>query len=130
MSTSPPTIRRITIDKLRVQASIGILSHELKARQPLLVTLIADVPGPLMPAHDSVDDVFDYRHLRGVVLEEVARGHVNMIETLCARVAERVLAQPAISRVLVRIGKPNVFPDCDGVSVEVDVSRQDLENRP
>lgn len=124
------TIQRITIEKLRVLASIGILSHELTAKQPLLVTLIADVPAPLMPANDSVDDVFDYRFLRQVALEEAGRGHVNMIETLCARIAERVLAQPAIARVLVRVGKPNVFPDCDGVSVEVDVTREDLEMKP
>ncbi len=117
-------MRTIILDRLRVQASVGILDHELKSRQPLLVSIVVQMPdAPLLPAADDVDCVLDYRLLRQVALEEALRGHVNMLETLAGRIAQRLLDIDAVARVRVRVDKPNIFPDCDGVGIEVEHGR-------
>ena len=113
-------MRTIILDRLRVQASVGILEHELRSRQPLLVSIVVQMPdAPLLPAADDVDYVLDYRLLRQVALEEALRGHVNMLETLAGRIAQRLLDIDAVAHVRVRVDKPNIFPDCDGVGIEV-----------
>lgn len=113
-------MRTLYLERLRVQASVGILEHELRARQQLLVSIVAELPeAPPLPPADDVAHVLDYSLLRGIALEEVGRGHVNMLETLAGRIAQRVLALDGVRRVRVRVDKPNIFPDCDGVGIEV-----------
>ena len=113
-------MRRIRIDALRVQASVGILEHELRARQQLLITLEIEQPtAPTVPAGDDVHHVLDYRALREAAKREAEGPHVNMLETLAGRIAQRLLAMPGVARARVRVTKPTIVPDCDGVSVEV-----------
>ena len=113
--------RRLTIERLRVQASVGILEHELATKQPLLVTVVVELrEKDLLPAADDVEHVLDYRVLRDAVLHETQAGHINMLETLAGRIAQRLVLRRGVSRTQVRIVKPNIFPDCDGVAVEVD----------
>ena len=118
-------MRTILLERLRVQASVGILEHELRSRQQLLVSIVAQLPAaPAMPAADEVGQVLDYRLLRSIALEEVGHGHVNMLETLAGRIARRVLDLDGVQQARVRVDKPNIFPDCDGVGIEVAQTRQ------
>ncbi len=115
-------MRTIRIDSLRVMASVGILDHELLSRQQLLITLEVEQPAaPVLPADDDVQHVLDYRQLRDIAKAESEGAHVNMLETLAGRIATRLLAFPSVGRARVRVVKPNIFPDCDGVAVEVTV---------
>ena len=117
-------MRRIFIDRLRVQASVGILDHELLSKQQLLISLSVEMPhAPTLPEADTVQHVLDYRHLRETAHREVQAGHINMLETLAGRIANRLLALPGVALARVRVVKPNIFPDCDGVAVEVEAQR-------
>ena len=53
-------MRTIHLERLRVQANVGILEHELRARQLLLVSIVAELPqAPALPATDEVAAVLD-----------------------------------------------------------------------
>ena len=113
-------MRTLSIDRLRVQASVGILEHELRSRQQLLISIDVEMPGaPVLPAADDVHHVLDYRQLRDIAKQEAEGGHVNMLETLAGRIATRLLALPGVGQTQVRVVKPGIFPDCDGVAVGV-----------
>ena len=118
---------RLILENLHVQASVGILEHERRSTQPLLLTVSVELPNAGLPAQDEVHCVFDYRHLRDVAIEEVQRGHVNLLETLAGRIVERLLAFPQVGRVVVRVDKPNIFPDCRAVGVEIEGRRAGTE---
>jgi 7,8-dihydroneopterin aldolase/epimerase/oxygenase len=116
-------MRKVLLNQLRVQASVGILEHELRSKQQLLISLTVELPqAAIVPQDDDVRHVLDYRHLRDIAMEEAAREHVNMLETLAGRIAERLLTLPGVRAAQVRVVKPNIFPDCDGVAVEVQVA--------
>ena len=113
-------MRTLLLDKLRVMASVGILEHELQSKQPLLISIELQLPqAPALPAADDVMHVLDYRLLREIAKEEAESQHINMLETLAGRIAARLTALRGAASVRVRVTKPNIFPDCDGVSVEV-----------
>jgi 7,8-dihydroneopterin aldolase/epimerase/oxygenase len=117
-------MRSIHLDRLRVQANIGILEHELAAKQPLLISIsVVLIDQTLIPIADLVDHVFDYRHLRNSALTEVEVGHINMLETLAGRIANRLLAFDAVKSARVRVDKPSIFTDCDSVALEVSASK-------
>jgi 7,8-dihydroneopterin aldolase/epimerase/oxygenase len=119
-------MQSIHLDRLRVQASVGILEHELSAKQPLFISISVDIEAAsLVPLVDEVSAVLDYRHLRNAAITQVEQGHTNMLETLAGRIAQALLDHSMVSRVRVRVDKPSIFTDCDSVAVEVIVDRNE-----
>ena len=68
---------------------------------------------------DHLDEVVDYDFMRGTIAARVAQGHIHLQETLCDDVAKIMLAHPRVRAVRVSTMKPDVYPDCEGVGVEV-----------
>ncbi|HRL26753.1 dihydroneopterin aldolase [Alcaligenes sp. SDU_A2] len=116
--------RRIFIKNLIVDASIGILDHELTQRQPLHID--AEFDAAITQTVDDTDiaSVLDYRLLRQALIEVSASHHTNLLETLVEQLADRIQNEfPAIERVKIRVSKPQAFPDCDAVGIEIERSR-------
>jgi dihydroneopterin aldolase len=115
-------MRTITIEGLRVLAKVGVLAHELQGPQPVAITLSVDMPdAPIVPERDDMSQVLDYRTLRELARAEAERAHTHLLETLAGRIAQRALALPGVAAARVKVAKPQVFADCDVVSVEVHV---------
>lgn len=116
--------RRIFFSQLALDARIGILEHELRATQPLHIDAEIDVDIN-QPVHDqNIQTVLDYRLLRNAIVQECTQAHVNLLETLIEQVVDRLLRDFAeISRVRIRISKPNAFSDCAAVGIELQRSR-------
>jgi len=113
-------MRTITLDSLHVLAQVGVLAHEFGAPQPVLISVSVDMPdAPAVPVRDELSQVLDYRSLRELAKAEAEREHTHLLETLAGRIAQRALALPGVAAARVRVAKPQVFADCDSVSVEV-----------
>lgn len=118
--------RRIFFNRLAVDAQIGILDHERGATQPLHIDAEFVLAGVAAPNHDGIQEVLDYRSLRQCIIDECTRHHVNLLETLCDRLAARLLKQfPDVRDLRLRISKPQAFADCAAVGIEVSASRED-----
>jgi len=57
--------------------------------------------------------------MRSVIAARIARGHIHLQETLCDDVARIMLEHPRVKAVRVSTEKPDVYPDCESVGVEV-----------
>jgi 7,8-dihydroneopterin aldolase/epimerase/oxygenase len=122
-------MRRIILEKLRVQASVGILEHELKAKQPLTVSVTLELPSAdVLPESDDIHQVMDYRRVRDTILDEINKGHVNMLETLAGRISARLLVLKGVESVTLRVDKPSIFPDCDSIGIEVSAHRSQAQS--
>ena len=118
------TTRRIFINNLVVQASIGMLDHELIHRQPLHIDAEFDTPITQDVKDQDIGTVLDYRLLREALIEVSGTEHTNLLETLVERLAERILNQfPSVERVKIRASKSEAFTDCDCVGIEIERSR-------
>jgi dihydroneopterin aldolase len=63
--------------------------------------------------------VVDYDFVRELIAQRIRQGHVELQETLCDDLAAQMLAHPHVQAVRLSSCKPDVYPDCDAVGVEV-----------
>jgi 7,8-dihydroneopterin aldolase/epimerase/oxygenase len=127
MTPSNPLLsqcRRLFIKDFEILAQIGIHDFELKSPQRLLidVDLYVDLKAS-SPSADQIDEVVDYDFIRQVVIKRVQQGHINLQETLCDELAGLLLANPQVLAVQLSTRKPDVYPDCSAVGVEIFRSR-------
>ncbi len=104
----------LTLTGLRFDANLGILETEKTAPQPILVDAELSLGyQPLMPHDDDITHVLDYRKVRKIIIDECTAEHVNLLETLIGKLANRLMLLPNVKGVRVKIAKLEIFADCE-----------------
>ena len=120
---SHPTLadcRRLFLRNYEVMINIGVHDFEKKGEQRVLINVDLYIPLALStPTEDHLDEVVDYDFMRETIARRMAQGHVHLQESLCDDVVRSMLAHPKVRAVRVSTMKPDVYPDCEGVGVEV-----------
>jgi len=112
--------RRLFLRDHAVSINIGVHDFEKRAEQRVLINVDLYIPLALStPKADALEEVVDYDFIRRTVLERVGRGHIQLQETLADDVLALMLAHPRVRAARVSTAKPDVYPDCDAVGVEV-----------
>lgn len=112
--------RRIFLRDFEVELSIGWHGSEKEARQRIHLNVDLFVPlAATTPRRDHLSEVLDYDFIRATIAARAARGHIHLQETLVDDVARELLAHPAVLAVRVSSEKPDVYPDCRSVGIEV-----------
>jgi dihydroneopterin aldolase len=112
--------RRLFLRNYEVMINIGVHDFEKKGEQRVFVNVDLYIPLSVStPTADQLEEVVDYDFMRETIARRMAEGHVHLQETLCDDVARAMLAHPKVRAVCVSTMKPDVYPDCDGVGVEV-----------
>lgn len=112
--------RRLFLRGLSVNVWIGVHDFEKQAAQRVLLDIDLYVSlSETSPTRDSLDEVVDYDFVRETVHRRAAQGPIQLQETLCDDVLNSLLAHHAVLAARVRTAKPDVYPDCDAVGVEV-----------
>jgi 7,8-dihydroneopterin aldolase/epimerase/oxygenase len=112
--------RRIFLKDYEVLAQIGAHEFEKITTQRLIFNVELFVPYQLStPANDQLSEVVDYDFVRTLITQRIQSGHVELQETLCDDLAAQLLAHPQVQAIRLSSCKPDVYPDCAGVGVEV-----------
>lgn len=112
--------RRLFLRNYEVMINIGVHDFEKKGEQRVLINVDLYIPLALStPKDDQLHEVVDYDFMRETIARRMAEGHVHLQETLCDDVVKSMLAHPNVRAVRVSTMKPDVYPDCEGVGVEV-----------
>ena len=112
--------RRLFLHNYEVQINIGVHEFEKKGEQRVLINVDLFIPLALSTPHgDELHEVVDYDFMRDTIAKRMAQGHIHLQETLCDDVARAMLAHPKVRAVRVSTEKPDVYPDCQSVGVEV-----------
>ncbi|MFZ6725120.1 dihydroneopterin aldolase [Undibacterium sp. MH2W] len=112
--------RRLFLRNYEISINIGVHEFEKKGEQRVLINVDLYIPLAIStPKEDQLDEVVDYDFIRSSIAQRVAEGHVHLQETLCDDVAKLMLAHPRVRAVCISTMKPDVYPDCEGVGVEV-----------
>jgi dihydroneopterin aldolase len=112
--------RRLFLSDYAVPIHIGVHDFEQGAPQRVLINVDLYVPlAQSTPQGDHIDEVVDYDFIRRAVQDRVARGHIQLQETLADDLLARMLQHPGVRAARVSTAKPDVYPDCAAVGVEV-----------
>ncbi len=105
-------VRALFLRDLRVPARIGVNHSEQGRTQQLRINLCAYLCPPFEWG-DQLADVLDYDRLRQGILDLIAQGHINLLETLGERIVQMCLAYPQVHGVHLQIAKLEAHDDCE-----------------
>jgi 7,8-dihydroneopterin aldolase/epimerase/oxygenase len=112
--------RRLFLHDFSLPVRIG--AHDFERDAPQRVVFNVDLYVPLAlstPTRDHIDEVVDYDFIRSTISARVAQGHVDLQETLADDLLRLLLTHPGVRAARVSTPKPDVYPDCREVGVEV-----------
>ncbi len=112
--------QRIFVRGLQIQASIGVHPHEYESTQPVIIDIELDMGDMPAPKEDRLHETLDYGLVAQKAEEIALESHVQLVETLAARIASWALeADGRVMACAVRISKPQALLKADVAGVEV-----------
>ncbi len=125
LPTPAPDAARVTratvfVRALRIDAEIGIYDQEHGRTQPLIcdVELTLDAHG-----FEHIADTINYETIVAKAQAIAAEGHLKLVETFAERLALACLEDPRVSRVRVRVEKPEALAPHGQAGVELVLER-------
>jgi len=117
----------LTLTGLRFDASLGILEFEKTAPQPIQVDAELNLGSQaLLPLNDEILHVLDYRKVRQIIIDDCTAQHMNLLESLIGKLANRLMQLPGVLGVRVKIAKLEIFEDCE-VAIRVETGQWSAE---
>lgn len=108
---------RISLRDYVVEVEIGAFQQERGHLQRVRFNVVVEVLPLTGPIDDDVDRILSYDRVTEAIGAELGAERINLLETLAARVAERILLEPQAERVFVRIEKLDRGPFSLGVEI-------------
>jgi 7,8-dihydroneopterin aldolase/epimerase/oxygenase len=114
-----PRSRKIVLDDFCLDVDIGFHEFEVGAPQRLLVTVEVWVDEASFPADDRPTGAWDYDFLRTEIRALIEGRRFNLQATVAREIYELVAARHGVTGLRVATRKPDIYPDCAGVGVEL-----------
>jgi 7,8-dihydroneopterin aldolase/epimerase/oxygenase len=112
--------RKITLKNYVLPMNIGVHDFEKLAAQRVIINVELYVSlTSTTPQQDELNEVLDYDFIRETLKTIVAQGHIQLQETLCDNFMTALLDNPLVRAARVSSAKPDVYPDCDSVGIEI-----------
>jgi dihydroneopterin aldolase len=108
---------RIFVRDYVLDVEIGVHHHEKGVTQRVRFSVDVDITPSTGTLDDDIDRTFDYDFVINGVKSIIARGHINLVETLAEEVAQHCLEHPRVARVAVTIEKLDKDPGAVGVEI-------------
>jgi dihydroneopterin aldolase len=117
--TLAPATRKIHLRGFDLLVDIGFHSFEVGAPQRLRVDIEIWLDAEAFATDDLEKSAWNYDILRGAVRELASARRYNLQETFCRAVYDFVAARRGVTGVRVVTQKPDIYPDCEWVGVEL-----------
>jgi len=122
-STDAPTTalyRTTFVRDLELPAKIGVHSHEKIDSQVIRINVEMRTREDQAPLNDDLRNVVCYEDVVNGITDIIARGHINLVETLAEKIAEFCLSDRRVHNVKVRVEKPHIIAEAASVGVEIE----------
>ena len=114
-----PKTRKIVLEDYCLPVDIGFHDFEIGQPQNLLVTVEVWVEAWAFAPTDDVAGAWDYDFLRTEIGRLAGGRRFNLQETLVREIYDLVASRRGVTALRVTSRKPDIYPDCDGVGVEL-----------
>jgi dihydroneopterin aldolase len=114
-----PRTRKIVLEDYALPVDIGFHDFEVGRPQRLLITVEVWVDDASFAAEDDAAAAWNYDFLRTEIGTLANSRRFNLQETLVRAVYDLVAARRGVTALRVRSRKPDIYPDCAGVGVDL-----------
>lgn len=114
-----PKTRKIVLEDYSLSVDIGFHDFEIGNPQRLLVTVEVWVDETSFPTEDEASAAWNYDFLRSEIGRLAGARRYNLQETLVRAIYDLVAARRGVTALRVSSRKPDIYPDCAGVGVEL-----------
>ena len=114
-----PKTRKIVLENYQLDVDIGFHDFEIGKPQRLLVTVEVWVEERAFAASDERASAWDYDFLRTEIGALAQGRRFNLQETFVREIYDLVAARRGVTALRVSTRKPDIYPDCAGVGVEL-----------
>jgi 7,8-dihydroneopterin aldolase/epimerase/oxygenase len=114
-----PKTRKIVLDAYDVPVDIGFHDFEVGTPQRLIVTVEVWVDERSFAASDERSQAWDYDFLRTEIGALARSRRFNLQETFVREAYDLIAARRGVTALRVSSRKPDIYPDCAGVGVEL-----------
>ncbi len=114
-----PRTRKVVLEDFALDLDIGFHEFEIGRPQRLLVTVEVWLEEGHFARGDDPAAAWDYDFLRTEIGAPTRGRRYNLQETLVQEVYDLVAARRGVAALRVRARKPDIYPDCGGVGVEL-----------
>ncbi len=109
----------IRIKDLVVEAKHGVHQNEKQHPQRFIFNVELTLDNDRAGISDDLDDTLDYSELRQTIIDTTQNNSFNLIERLAREVADKMLLDKRVRKVVVSIDKPDVYENgTPGVKLE------------
>ena len=114
-----PRTRKIVLQDYELPVDIGFHEFEIGNPQRLFVTVEVWLDEAAFAAEDDQAAAWDYDFLRTEIGALAGSRRYNLQETLARAIYDLVAARRGVTALRVSTRKPDIYPDCAGVGVDL-----------
>lgn len=114
-----PRTRKIVLQDYCLPVDIGFHDFEVGHPQRLFVTVEVWVDEASFAASDEEADAWNYDFLRSEIGRLAKTRRFNLQETFVREIYDLVAARRGVTALRVSSRKPDIYPDCAGVGVDL-----------
>ncbi|MEN9016936.1 MAG: dihydroneopterin aldolase [Hellea sp.] len=110
---------QVFIEGLVLQAQIGVFDNERGIEQPVRFDISVDLGHLDNTLSDSAQNILRYDYIVEDVKKLLAKGHIDLVETLAESVAQICLFYDRAEQATVSVSKLNAFEEAEAVGVRI-----------
>lgn len=114
-----PRTRKIVLEDYELPVEIGFHDFEIGNPQRLFVTVEVWIDEASFPSDDEADSAWNYDFMRTEIGRLALSRRYNLQETLARAIYDLVAARRGVTALRVATRKPDIYPDCKGVGVDL-----------
>lgn len=111
---------RVYLERLRVEAVIGIHAWEREVRQPLVLDIELATDARAVAAADDVTAAVDYSAVAERVTAFLQAEQFRLLETLAQATAGMLMQEFGVPWLRLRVGKPGAVNAAEEVGVQIE----------
>lgn len=117
----------ILVNKLVLNALIGIHEYEKNKKQKISITLKLKANENFRDINDNIKNVVSYENIVNDIKSFINKGHVGLLETLAEEIFVICFKDKRILEAKIKIEKLEVFSETESVGIEIQRKKSDIE---
>lgn len=109
----------VRVNRLRLEAEVGVYDSERGRKQPLEISLEAEVAPEATHPNGALGEAVNYAAMAETVRQIVGAAHHDLLEDLAQTIADTLFADPRVKRLDLTLDKLTALEDAQSVGVSL-----------